>query len=43
MIIMSEDISINDDPTSFDEAMRSPNSSKWHIAMEDEIRLVSTN
>jgi hypothetical protein len=31
------------DPTSFEEAMRSDNSSKWLEAMEDEIKSISTN
>jgi hypothetical protein len=31
------------DPTSFEEAMRSDNSSKWLEAMEDEIKSMSTN
>jgi len=30
------------DPTSFEEAMRSNNSSKWLEAMEDEIKSMST-
>jgi hypothetical protein len=31
------------DPTSYEEAMRSSHSSKWHEAMEDEMRSMSTN
>jgi hypothetical protein len=31
------------DPTSFEEAMRSDNSSKWLEAREDEIKSMSTN
>ena len=31
------------DPTSFEEAMRSAQSSKWLEAMQDEIRSMSTN
>jgi hypothetical protein len=31
------------DPTSFEEAIRSDNSSKWLEAMEDEIKSMSTN
>ena len=34
---------MEDDPTSFEEAMRSDNSSKWLEAMEDEIKSMSTN
>jgi hypothetical protein len=31
------------DPTSFEEAIRSDNSSKWLEAIEDEIKLINTN
>jgi hypothetical protein len=31
------------DPTSYEEAMRSPHSSKWREAMEDEMRSMSAN
>ena len=31
------------DPTSFEEAMRSPYSSKWLEAMEDEMRSMGRN
>jgi hypothetical protein len=31
------------DPTSYEEAMGSPNSSKWLEAMEDEMRSMSSN
>jgi hypothetical protein len=31
------------DPTSYEEAMRSPYSSKWREAMEDEMRSMSAN
>jgi hypothetical protein len=31
------------DPTSYEEAMRSPHLSKWREAMEDEMRYMSTN
>jgi hypothetical protein len=31
------------DPTSYEEAMSSPHSSKWVEAMEDEIKLMSSN
>jgi hypothetical protein len=34
---------MEDDPTSFEEAMRSEYSSKWVDAMEDEIKSMSTN
>jgi hypothetical protein len=33
----SEEIQMEDDPTSFEEAMRSEHSSKWLDTMEDEI------
>jgi hypothetical protein len=31
------------DPTSYEEVMRSPHSSKWCETMEDEMRSMSTN
>jgi hypothetical protein len=31
------------DPTSYEEAMGSPNSSKWLEAMEDEMRSMRSN
>jgi hypothetical protein len=34
---------MEDDRTSYEEAMRSPHSSKWHEAMEDEMRSMSAN
>jgi hypothetical protein len=39
----TEDFQMEGDPTSFEEAMRSDNSSKWLEAMEDEIKSMSTN
>ena len=39
----SEEIQIEGNPTSFEEAMKSANSSKWFAAMEDEIKSMSTN
>jgi len=39
----SEEIQMEDDPTSFEEAMRSVNSSKWTAAMEDEMKSMSVN
>ena len=39
----SEEIQIEGDPTSFEEAMKSTNSSKWFAAMEDEMKSMSTN
>jgi hypothetical protein len=42
-IYVSEEIQMEGDPTSFEEAMRSAYSSKWLEAMEDEIRSMSTN
>jgi hypothetical protein len=39
----SKEIQMEDDPTSFEEAMRSEYSSKWLDAMEDEIKSMSTN
>jgi hypothetical protein len=40
---VSEEIQIDSDPTSFEEAMRSAHSSKWLEAMKDEMRTMSTN
>jgi len=34
---------MNNDPTSYEEAMRSPHSSQWQEAMEDEMKSMSTN
>ena len=34
---------MEDDPTSFEEAMRSDHSSKWLEAMEDEIKSTNVN
>jgi len=42
-VYMSEEIQMEGDPTTFEEAMRSPHSSKWLEAMEDEIKSMSTN
>ena len=39
----SEEIQMEDDPTPFEEAMRSVNSSKWTAAMEDEMKYMSAN
>jgi hypothetical protein len=38
----SEEVQMEDDPTSFEEAMRSEYSSKWLDAMKDEIKSMST-
>jgi hypothetical protein len=40
---VSEEIQIEGDPTSFEEAMRSAYSSKWLDVMEDEMRSMSIN
>ena len=39
----SEEIQNEGDPTSFEKAMKSANSSKWLAVMEDEMRYMSTN
>ena len=39
----SEEIQMEDDPTCFEKAMRSVNSSKWTAAMEDEMKSMITN
>jgi hypothetical protein len=42
-IYTSEEIHMEGDPTSYEEAMMSPHSSKWREAMEDEMRCMSAN
>jgi hypothetical protein len=42
-IYMSEEIHMEGDPASYEEAMRSPHSSKWREAMKDEMRSMSAN
>jgi hypothetical protein len=42
-IYTSEEIHMEGDPTSYEEAMRSPDSSKWREAMEDEMMSMSAN
>jgi hypothetical protein len=42
-IYTSEEIHMEDDPISYEEVMRSPHSSKWREAMEDEMRSMSAN
>jgi hypothetical protein len=42
-IYVSEEIQIEGDPASFEEAMRSAHSSKWLDAMKDEMRSMSIN
>jgi hypothetical protein len=42
-IYTSEEIHMECDPTSYEEAMRSPHSSKWREAMEDEMRSMNAN
>jgi hypothetical protein len=42
-IYTSEKIHMEGDLTSYEEAMRSPHSSKWREAMEDEMRSISAN
>jgi hypothetical protein len=42
-VYVSEEIQIEGDLTSFEEAMRSAYSSKWLDAMEDEMRSISIN
>ena len=39
----TEEFQIEDDPTSFEEAMRSDHSSKWLEAMEDEMKYMNAN
>jgi hypothetical protein len=42
-VYVSEEIQIEGDPTSFEEAMRNVHSSKWLEAMKDKIRSMITN
>jgi hypothetical protein len=42
-VYVSEEIQMEGDPTSFEEATRSAHSSKWLKAMKDEMRSMSTN
>jgi hypothetical protein len=39
----SEEIHMEGDPTSYEEVMRNPHSSKWREAMKDEMRSMSAN
>ena len=39
----TEEFQMKDDPTSFEEAMRSDHSSKWLEAMEDEMKTMNVN
>jgi hypothetical protein len=39
----TEEFQMEDDPTSFEEAIRSDHSSKWLEAMEDEIKSINAN
>jgi hypothetical protein len=39
----TEEFHMEDDPTSYEEAMRSAHSSKWLAAMEDEMKSMSAN
>jgi hypothetical protein len=39
----TEEFHMEDDPTSHEEVMRSTHSSKWLVAMEDEMKSMSAN
>ena len=39
----TEEFQMEDDPTSFEEVMRSDHSSKWLEAMENEMKLMNAN
>jgi hypothetical protein len=41
-VYVNEEIQMEGDPTSFEEAMRSTHSSKWVEAMKDEMRSMNT-
>jgi hypothetical protein len=42
-VYVSKEIQMKGDPTIFEEAMRSAQSSKWLEAMQDEMKSMSTN
>jgi hypothetical protein len=42
-IYMSEDIDVEGDPTTYEEAMISENSTKWFLDMEDELESMRIN
>jgi hypothetical protein len=42
-VYVNEEIQMEGDPTSFEEAIRISHSSKWLEAIEDEMRSMSTN
>jgi hypothetical protein len=42
-VYVSEEIQMEGNPTSFEEAMKNAHSSKWLEAMKDEMRSISTN
>jgi hypothetical protein len=42
-VYVSEEIQMEGDPTSFEEAMRSAHSSNWLEAIQDEMKSMSTN
>ena len=42
-VYKTEDFQMEDDPTSFEEAMRSDHLSKWLKAMEAKIKLMNAN
>jgi hypothetical protein len=42
-VYVSEEVQMEGDPTTFEEATRSTHSSKWLEAMEDEMRSMSSN
>jgi hypothetical protein len=43
IVYNTETVHMEGDPTSYEEAMGSPNSSKWLEAMEDEMKSMSSN
>ena len=42
-VYVSEEVQMEGDPTSFEEAMRNAHSSKWLETMKDEMKLMKTN
>ena len=42
-VYIVQDMNSEEDPVTFEEAMKSPHSSKWRAAMEDEMKSMRTN
>ena len=42
-VYIVQDMNSEEDPVTFEEAMKSPHSSKWRVAMEDELKSMKEN